>query len=152
MPTEIAFTQEIQDKICELLADMPMYKICKLEGMPSNSTIIKWYALSPEFHERCRRVRDLCADKAMEEHERITNDMLSGLIEPEAARVALNSLQWRIMQLDKARYGEKPSKLSITTHTDNRRVDVNIEALKLAPPDMLQSIKKQIIEAHETPD
>lgn len=149
MPKEIAFTQEIQDKICELLAEMPMYKLTQRDDMPSNSTVMKWYGLYPEFHERCRRVRDLQADAAIEEQARVTNDMLMGLIEPEVARVALNAIQWRIMQLDKARYGDKPSKLTITNNTDNRRVDVTFETLKLAAPSALNDLKRQITAAHE---
>lgn len=149
MPAEIVFTEEIQQRICDLLADYPMYKICKMDGMPSNSTVLKWYALYPDFHERCRRARDLSADNALDEHNQIMDDLRTGVIEPDAARVLLNGLQWRIMQLDKARYGDKPSNLTITNQTDNRRVDITFESLKLAGKDVLDAAKRQITQALE---
>lgn len=152
MPAEIELTEELTQQICDLLATMPMSKICKLPYMPSASTIQKWYALHPDFHERCRRARDLCADNTFEEHTDIINDLRAGVIEPETARVLLNGLQWKIMQLDKARYGDKPNKLTITNNTDNRRVDVTFETLKLASPDILASAKRQVIEATQTHD
>lgn len=126
-----------------------MYRICQLDGMPSTSTVQKWYALYPEFHQACRNARDLCADSELERHNMLIDEVISGELEPDKARVVLQALQWRIAMLDKTRYGDKPSKLTITNNTDNRRVDVTLETLKLQPPSVLQSVKRKIIEAHE---
>lgn len=148
----IEFTQELQDKICDLLAIKPMYRICQMEGMPSTSTVQKWYAVYPQFHEACRQARDLCADSEVERHNMLIDDVISGEVEPDRARVALQALQWRIGMLDKTRYGEKPNKLSITNTTDNRRVDINLETLRIAPPDILASAKMQVKQAIQTAD
>lgn len=144
MPAEIQFTQEIQDRICDLLADMPMSKICKLDGMPSNSTVLKWYRQHPEFHEACRRARDIQADNEVEQHKELIEKVINGTLEPDAARIALNATQWRIMMLDKARYGEKSTPTTVNNYTDNRRVDVTFEEMKLLPPEQLKHAKKLI--------
>lgn len=152
MPAEILFTQEIADKICDLLASHSMNAICDMDGMPCKATIHKWYALHPDFHTACRRARDLCADSLLDEHAEIISDIRSGAITPDQAKPMLNALQWRIMQLDKVRYGDKPSHLSITNNTDNRRVDVNFETLKLASREVLDAAKKQIASALDNSD
>jgi len=144
MPAEIQFTQEIQDKICDLLADMPMSKICKLDGMPSNSTVLKWYRQHPEFHEACRRARDICADNEVERHKELIDNVIDGTLSPDAARIALNAVQWRIIQLDKARYGDTAKPTTVNNYTDNRRVDVTFEEMKLLPPEHLKAAKQLI--------
>lgn len=152
MPAAIELTEELTQQICELLTTMPMSDICKMPYMPSNATVHKWYALYPDFHQRCRRARDLCADKLFDEHKQIVQRVIDGEMESDNARVALNGLQWQIMQLDRARYGDKPTKVSITNNSDNRRVDVTIEALRLGSPEVIENVKNQIISAHQTPD
>ena len=146
MPAEIPFTEELQNKIIELLASHSMNAICDMDDMPCKATIHKWYALHPNFHTACRRARDLCADSLLDEHAEIITDIRNGILTPEQAKPMLNALQWRIMQLDKARYGDKPSSVSITNNTDNRRVDVKFEAYKMLPVSTLDAIDAQIDE------
>jgi hypothetical protein len=148
MPAEIPFTEEIQQRIYNLLGTKTMNEICRMDDMPSNSTIIKWYTLYPNFHDNCRRVRDLRADEELERHRQIIEDVIDGTIAPDAARVVLSALEWRTKQLDRARYGDKPSSLTINSSVDNRRVDVNFESLKLASKDVLEAAKRQIEHAH----
>lgn len=149
MPAEIPFTEEIQQRIFELLASKTMTQICEMDGMPSRGTIHNWYARYPDFLTGCRRARDLCADSVFDQHSEVIDGVLDGTIEPDVAKAALNALQWRTIQLDRVRYGDKPNTLSITNNTDNRRVDVNFESLKLAGKDVLDAAKRQITQALE---
>lgn len=121
-----------------------------MDDMPSQPTLHKWYRLHPEFHEACRTARDLCADDEFERHNITIDEVRSGEIEPDVGVVILKAQQWRIQQLDKQRYGDKPSKLTITNNTDNRRVDVTLETLKLAAPDVLANAKRLVIEGNQT--
>lgn len=152
MPKDMSYTEELAQEIIELIPVKPMYRICQMDHMPSLKTLHKWYSEHPEFHAKCRAMRDLCADDEFERHNLTIDEVRSGEIEPEVGAVILKAQQWRIAQLDKQRYGDKPAKLTITNNTDNRRVDVTFEALKLAPPDVLAAAKRQVIDAHQTPD
>lgn len=150
MPAEIPFTEELQQRIFELLADHTMTQICEMDGMPSRGTIHNWYSRYPDFLTGCRRARDLCADSVFDKHSEVIDGVLGGTIEPDVAKAALNALQWRTIQLDRVRYGDKPNSLTITNNTDNRRVDVNFESLKLASKDVLEAAKRQITHALDT--
>lgn len=147
MSAKIPFDEALAEKFIGLLTTKYMSEICRMDGMPSIDTIYNWYALRPDFHESCRRARGLCADDAVDRHNQVIDDVYNGTITPEQGRVVLSALEKRMSILDRARYGDKPSNLTITNNTDNRRVDVNFESLKLAGKDVLDAAKRQITQA-----
>ena len=146
MSAKIPFNQEIADKIIDLLSTKYLSEICAMAGMPSIDTVYNWYKQEPDFHESCRRARDISADSTVERHAQVIEDVYSGVIAPDVGRVVLHALEKRMSILDRARYGEKASTVSITNNTDNRRVDVVLEKYKLMPPDIVKDVKQQIID------
>jgi hypothetical protein len=62
------FSEETVDAICERLADgETLIDLCKLEGMPSESTVYRWLEASEQFREKYARARDQQADHFAEE-------------------------------------------------------------------------------------
>ncbi len=148
MPVELELTPELSQAILGRLSNgESLFKICNTDGMPCRNTVMKWVETRPDFCEQYTRARENGSEALVEKLHDITDDILSGTITPEQGRVVLNSLQWLVIKMKPQKYGDKPSNLTINNNTDNRRVDVVFDTLKLAPQHVLDAAKKQIVDA-----
>jgi hypothetical protein len=99
------YTQELADKICErLMEGESMVKICKSQGMPSRSTILRWMNDLPEFEAKCARARVMQAD--------LMDDLILDIAENcdeenyQSSKVKLSAYQWRASKLAPKKYGD----------------------------------------------
>jgi hypothetical protein len=97
----------MKDIICQELQSESLNRICKREGMPARRTVEKWMADDVEFAAKCARAREIHADKIFEDLEEIEEDVLSGTVEPNAAKVVISSRQWRLEKIKPKKYGPK---------------------------------------------
>jgi hypothetical protein len=149
------FTQEIADKICEAIAtsSMSLRSICKQDGMPSVSAVLKWLAKgskedSPEefrtFVHQYARAREEQADFLAEEILEIaddgSNDLMTitkGDISYEVenkevtnrSRLRVDARKWIASKLKPKKYGDKMD-IDHTLH-DGRKA-----AADAFPPDL----------------
>lgn len=101
------FNNEIADEICTRIANgESMRKICDLAHMPNRETVIRWMVANEEFAAKCARARteqaDFMDDKILDVAEKCEN----GLIDPQAAKVAISAYQWRASKLKPKVYGD----------------------------------------------
>lgn len=102
------FSQEIADRICELLADKySLRQICTRDDMPNRATVHRWMAEKPDFATKCVHAREEQADYIVEDCIDIEDRTIAGEINPAAARAVLASKQWRASKLAPKKYGDK---------------------------------------------
>lgn len=95
-------TQEITDEICRRLADgNSLREICSDEGMPEKSTVLLWVVqerkiegtdrlFSDQYHAGREAAGYSHADEALD----LRNELRTGALEPQAAKVILDALKW----------------------------------------------------------
>lgn len=100
-------------EICERIArDESLLSICKDEHIPSKDTIYRWllnFDKRPEliqFGDDYSRARAEQPEATYERLIQLEHDVLDDKINPNAARVALLSMQWRMGKMKPKKYGD----------------------------------------------
>lgn len=101
-------TPELLKSITDQLAEgISLVKICKQEGMPDYSTIMRWQDADEEFAIECARARALFGDRDVEKLYEINSKVESGTMEPQAASVISSNLKWTASKHAPKKYGDK---------------------------------------------
>lgn len=105
-PTD--YTAELGDVICARLAGgESLKKITDEAGMPSRVTVYSWLRTQEEFLNNYTRARDDQADSLADDLEDIAEQVISGTLDPNAARVAGDLKKWSASKLKPKKYGDK---------------------------------------------
>lgn len=126
-PTD--YTQELADKICELLADgQSMRTVCAQEGMPAMSTVFKWLRENKEFSEQYAKAKEESSDAMAEDLLHIADTPVMGeikTIKPDGTveikqdemlghrRLQVDTRKWLMSKMKPKKYGDK---LDMTTN------------------------------------
>ena len=95
-------------RIFERLADGESLRaVCRDEGMPSRTAVLRWIEVDEAFASAYARARDHQADALDDEMADVMAEVRAGRMDPAAARVLLSGLQWRASKLAPRRYGER---------------------------------------------
>lgn len=101
-------TPELEQTILDhLISGLSMHQLSKKPGMPDRVTIHRWMAKDTEFATKCARARLAQAHGYLDYMQDITERVEAGTLAPDAARVVLSNLQWRIPKLAPKKYGDK---------------------------------------------
>lgn len=100
-------TPELEREVLSRLSQMSMVKVCEMEGMPDRSTIYKWIDEIEGFSNKYARACDERADHRAEMIDDIAHRCLSGEVDPQAARVAIDAHKWTASKLKPKKYGDK---------------------------------------------
>lgn len=108
----MAFTPEqradIYKRVCNGIANkLPLRKICEQEGMPTKETIRVWLLEDEDFSAQYARAREARADERSEFIDEITEEVRSGKLDPNAARVIIDAEKWQAGKENSKRYGDK---------------------------------------------
>lgn len=99
---------EMEQTILERLMDGDsLRRICQEDGMPDRTTVLRWAESDDEFAAKYARARVIQAHTVNDDMQELEDKVLSGEVEPGAARVILGSKQWRAAKLLPKVYGEK---------------------------------------------
>lgn len=102
------YTDEIGDRICELIAsDHSIREIAGMPGMPDRTTIARWFDNNESFAAKCVRAREWRADYVFDDMRSIEERVLIGQVDAAAGRTVLSSKQWRAEKLDRGRFGSR---------------------------------------------
>jgi hypothetical protein len=102
------FNKELAWEICEDIIDgRSLRSICREDGMPGLSTVFKWLDEDPWFLEQYTRAKDNQADTNTEDIQDLAKRVVSGEVEPQAARVAIEAYKWTASKLKPKKYGDK---------------------------------------------
>ena len=101
------YNEKIADEICERIADdEALSVICKDEKMPCYATVKNWLRSDKHssFLAKVARARTEQADTIHEKIKVVENMLLSGEIEPNAARTLIQIYESRAKVMNPARY------------------------------------------------
>lgn len=101
------YSSEMVEVVIDRLSRQSLRRICADEGMPDRRTVERWMQEDPEFAARCAHARSIHADHEFDGLEDIEEQVLSGDIDANAARVVLSSRQWRLSKIASKKYGDK---------------------------------------------
>lgn len=102
------YTPELADTICDLFATgVSMREVCEKEGMPSPSSVYLWLSKYEDFSDKYTRAKADGQEASLDDLDEIAEKVISGDIEPNAARVAADIKKWAIVKRNPKKYGEK---------------------------------------------
>lgn len=97
-----------KDAICEAIAaGDSLLKTLRKKGMPGYSTVMRWLADDEAFRENYARAREAQGDADADKIGDITERVLAGKLDPQAARVAIDALKWSAGKRQPKKYGDK---------------------------------------------
>lgn len=103
------YSKELAWKICEeIMEGRSLRSIVRDDdGMPSLSIIFKWLDENAWFLEQYARAKDNQADTNTEDIQDLAKRVVSGEVDPQAARVAIDAYKWTASKLKPKKYGDK---------------------------------------------
>ena len=117
-------SQRQKDAICEALASGDsLVKILRENGMPHYATVMRWLEADERFRENYARAREAQGDAYADRIDDVAERVLSGEIDPQAARVAIDALKWSAGKRLPKKYGDKLG-LDVQGAIKIERVDV----------------------------
>lgn len=144
MARPTSFTEEMGDKICDMLADgRSLRSICAYEGMPSQSAVFRWLAdeRRATFRQQYARAREAQADALFDEMLDIADDGTNDWMERrrqdgstdevlnsehvQRSKLRIDARKWMASKLNPKVYGEK---LDVTSGNEPLR-NLDDEAL-----------------------
>ncbi len=152
MGRKCGYTPELGERICELTAEgASLRDIAEQPRMPPRQTITRWVATpdlsDPDFPGRYARARDLGCHAQFEQLRDLEDRLLdyNDKIDPHAARVAIDTIKWRLAKMLPGVYGER-------THIEHSG-EVKVTPKDHAPEWMLDRLemgKPANVQASET--
>lgn len=125
MPRQSDFTDDVAGEICDRIANgQSLREICREDGMPDKSTVLRWLGDSryAAFRDQYARAREAQADHFAEEILEISDDarndwMMRQIGEEVAAvpdhehisrsKLRVDSRKWLMSKLAPKKYGDK---------------------------------------------
>lgn len=98
---------DVRSMILDGLADgKSLRSICKEEGMPAVSTVMRWLQEDKEWQEQYARARSAGDDAMAEDIQAIADD---GELDPNDRRVRIDARKWLLGKRQPKKYGDKPA-------------------------------------------
>lgn len=117
------YSQELADAICERLAEGESLRaVCRDDGMPNISTVLRWVIRMDEFRAQYARARDIGLDVMADEMLNIADTTVEGVRREESAdgsvkevredmlghrRLQVDARKWYLSKLAPKKYGER---------------------------------------------
>lgn len=105
-PTD--YTEELADDFCSRIAlGRSLRSVVADDDMPHHKTIYRWISSIESFGAQYARAKQDSGDSDADKIEEVAEKVLSGEIEPQAARVAIDAYKWTAGKKRPRKYGEK---------------------------------------------
>lgn len=102
------YSEALADSICSRLTNGESLRtICAESGIAHRSTVIRWYDKHPGFATRCARAMQESADSFLDKQIEISQQVVEGKIDPQAAKVAISTYQWIASKRAPKKYGDR---------------------------------------------
>lgn len=104
------FSPKVAADICAQIAGgTSLRTVCKQPGMPARFTVLRWLASGdhPDFVVAYQGAFAAQADAIEEDMADIEAKLMKGRMDPQRAKVALSSMQWRAERRAPKKYGTK---------------------------------------------
>lgn len=141
---DVTKNEMVDSLMVQIEAGKSMREVCRMDGMPDHTTVIRWMRDDASLATKYARARMAQADVLFDRMEAVEEAVSAGTMDSHAARVVLDSMRWRASKLAPKVYGDRldvqvsDSRISITgalAAAQLRLVDVVDVAPRLAPPD-----------------
>lgn len=100
------YTPERAAALCARIASgKSLAAVCELSEMPDHKTVHAWLRAHADFSRDYARACELRAEKLEDSIHDIEAEVLSGSLDPNAARVVIGSRQWRMERMARRKYG-----------------------------------------------
>lgn len=123
------YTEALANLICSRIADgQSLRKVCSDDDMPSTVSVYAWFRIHDSFLNNYMRAKTDSADSDADKIEDVAERVLSGDLDPQAARVAIDAWKWTAGKKRPKKYGDKimqeiSGSLSLTDLTDEQLVE-----------------------------
>ena len=134
----------VDSLLVQIEAGKSMREVCRMDGMPDHTTVIRWMRDDASLATRYARARMAQADVLFDRMEAVEEAVSAGTMDSHAARVVLDSMRWRASKLAPKVYGDRldvsvsDSRISITgalAAAQSRLVDVIDVTPRISAPD-----------------
>lgn len=108
----VAYAENDREALMESLlvqieSGKSMREVCRMDGMPDHTTVIRWLRDDPALATRYARARTAQADTLFDRMEAVEEAVSAGTMDSHAARVVLDSMRWRASKLAPKVYGDR---------------------------------------------
>ena len=138
MMAYVLYDDAVKDQMMDALlvhieSGKSMREVCRMDGMPDHTTVIRWMRDDGALATRYARARMAQADVLFDRMETVEEAVTAGTMDSHAARVVLDSMRWRASKLAPKVYGDRldvsvtDSRISITgalAAAQSRLVDI----------------------------
>jgi len=140
----------IKERFIELVSDgYSARKACAKDGIPTFRTINKWLQADADFRDRYKVAMELRAQKIDDDIDAVIDDMRDKAIDPQAARVIIDTYKWRAAKLYPRLYGENQKvehEHKVTSFVDELKLAAaQIEAKRLES----KTIEGEVVEVEK---
>lgn len=105
-PTE--YTEELAARILDAVANgSNLNRVTAEEWSPIRQTVYKWLRINADFRDNYARAREDRADWRADKIDDICEKVETGELDPQAARVIIDSLKWQAGKEKPKVYGDK---------------------------------------------
>jgi len=102
------YSKKLADEVCSLIAQgNSMRKVAAMESMPCGQTLFSWFRLHPTFLEQYARAKEESGDADQDKLDEIAEKVLTGVYEPQQARVAADIIKWSASKKKPKKYGDR---------------------------------------------
>jgi hypothetical protein len=128
----LPFDENAADQILEAIADGTglVTFLKQRPDLPSYPTVMRWVRDNPEFSEMYARACEDMADNDADKISDVADQVLQGLVDPQAARVAIDAYKWSAGKRRPRKYGDKVDITQTTTMAVTHTLDVSTLTLE----------------------
>ncbi|ENQ0912841.1 DNA-binding protein [Escherichia coli] len=137
------YTEEKALEICELVADgQSINKISKLPGMPTRSTILKWFRDVPEFSVMYARAKEIGFEVLADEILDIA-DSANNTDKDQCRRhqLMIETRKWLLAKLQPRKYGERVTQEIVGNREE---APVQVEVTKDEVARLMQEVEDEV--------
>jgi len=125
-----SYSQETAKFICDAISrGESLLSICESEALPSRPTVLSWLVHHADFFTNYARARLAQAEVMDELILQTAERCAAGLMDPQAAKVAISAYQWRASRLSPRVYGDA----TMLKHADADGNVLKIELSRVEP-------------------
>lgn len=122
----------VDSLLVQIEAGKSMREVCRMDGMPDHTTVIRWMRDDASLATRYARARMAQADVLFDRMEAVEEAVSAGTMDSHAARVVLDSMRWRASKLAPKVYGD--------------RLDVSVSDARISITGALQAAQSRLVD------
>lgn len=129
---DVTKSEMVDALLVQIEAGKSMREVCRMDGMPDHTTMIRWMRDDAALATKYARARMAQADVLFDRMEAVEEAVSSGQMDSHAARVVLDSMRWRASKLAPKVYGD--------------RLDVQVTDQRISISGALQAAQARLVD------